>query len=139
MPEQTTTAKRVILRDPVTGEQLIPVSTPIDNIDADSLGGKPASDYVTDDELSIALNEYVTNKVYPVSDFSDNKTITLSGNNTIIETGPDYTIETTFISETQIVQTLTYGDKQYTKYIDFTEDTIAETISVTDMRGEETT
>ena len=155
--------KQVTLKDPVTGEYLSPrvygaleyevvedgtVVPPYTN-DADSLGGKPASDYVTNDILEEKITEIdqnitnitesvtnVTNKVYPISEFSDNKSIELTGDNTIIEYGPDYTIETTFVSETQIIQTLSYGDKQYTKYIDFTEDTITETVSVTEIGGE---
>lgn len=132
--------KRVKLKDPITGEYLAPMGG-----DGDSLGGKPASDYVTNDILDEKLEEIdqnitnitnsvttVTEKVYPVSDFSDDKT-TVFGENTITETGADYVIETTFVSDTQIVQVLTYDNKQYTKTINITESEITETVEVTEL------
>ena len=68
--------KQVTLKDPVTGEYLSPrvygaleyevvedgtVVPPYTN-DADSLGGKPAEDYVTKDTLPEQLTEYVKNE-----------------------------------------------------------------------------
>ena len=54
------TWKQVILKDPITGEYLAPMGGNFSGGDADSLGGKPASDYVTNDNLDEALNQKLT-------------------------------------------------------------------------------
>ena len=50
--------KRVKLKDPITGEYLAPVTgQESDTIDADTLQGHPADDFVLDTELTTALTE----------------------------------------------------------------------------------
>lgn len=106
----------VILKDPMTNDRLFPITS--------------LKSIVKEDGTEWTPPDY-SSQVYPVSDFPSSKVTELT-DTTITETGPDYTIETTFISDNQIVQVLTYQNKIYTKTIDISDTTITETTEVTE-------
>lgn len=108
--------KKVVLKDPMTGNRLFPITSLKSIVQEDGTEWTPP-DY--------------SSQVYPVSDFPSSKVTNIT-DTTITETGPDYTIETTFISDNQIIQVLTYKDKIYTKTIDISDTTITETTEVTE-------
>lgn len=108
--------KKVILSDPLTKDRLFPI-IPITCVKSEDGSEWTPPDY--------------SSQVYPVSDFPSSKVTNIT-DTTITETGPDYTIETSFISDNQIVQILTYQDKVYTKTIDISDTTITETTEVTE-------
>lgn len=140
--------KRVRLMDPISGDYLIPV---VDGVitDATTLGGKPASDYVTTESLAETITTQITpttekvstlettvsdlaKHTFPNLDFSATKQ-TVVEENTITEYGEDFTIVTTFNSDDSITQVLTYNGKQYTKTIVFDDTNINETTEVIDL------
>ena len=111
--------KKVVLKDPISGDRLFPITALDSIVDA---SGEPWTPPESVDYSS---------QVYPVFNFPSSKVTNIT-DTTITETGPDYTIETSFISDNQIVQVLTYQDKVYTKTIDISDTTITETTEVTE-------
>lgn len=105
---------KVILKDPMTGNRLFPVTS------VESIIQEDGSEWTPPD---------YSNQIYPVSDFPSSRVTSLT-DTTITEIGPDYTIETTFVSDNQIVQVLTYNNKVYTKTIDISDNNITETTEV---------